>query len=166
MWRYSRALAFAAKGRAVEAQAERAEFDKVRAALDRKIAWGNNPIGDVVDFASVALDARLEPSAAAAVPKWKRAVEMQDALAYDEPPAWYYPVRESLGAAMLLSGDAPGAETVFREGLRRSPKNGRMLFGLLESLKAQGKTDAAAWVDREFQAAWKGADVQLRLKDL
>ena len=41
-----------------------------------------------------------------------------------------------------------------------------MLSGLLDGLKAQGKTDAAAWVDREFQAAWKGADVQLRLKDL
>ena len=91
---------------------------------------------------------------------------MQDALAYDEPPAWFYPVRESLGAAMLLSGDAAGAESVFREGLRRSPKNGRMLFGLLESLKAQSKRDAAAWVEQEFQAAWKGADVQLRLKDL
>jgi hypothetical protein len=63
----------------------------------------------VVDFASAALDARLESCAAAAVPKWKRAVEMQDALAYDEPPAWYYPVRESLGAAMLISGEAAGA---------------------------------------------------------
>ena len=91
---------------------------------------------------------------------------MQDALAYDERPAWFYPVRESLGAAMLLSGDGAGAESVFREGLRRSPKNGRMLFGLLESLKAQSKRDAAAWVEQEFQAAWKGADVQLRLKDL
>jgi hypothetical protein len=76
----------------------------------------------------------------------------------------YYPVRESLGAAMPLSGDA--AEPLFREGLRRSPKNGRILFGFLESLKAQGMKDAAAWVDREFQAAGKAADVQLRLKDL
>ncbi len=166
MWRYSRALAFAAKGRADEAHNERAEFEKLRAALDRKTPWGNNTIGDVIDFAAVALDARLESRPAAAVSEWKRAVEMQDTLAYDEPPAWYYPVRESLGAAMLLSGDAAGAEAVFREGLRRSPKNGRMLFGLLESLKAQGKADAAAWVEREFQAAWKGADVQLRLKDL
>ena len=87
-------------------------------------------------------------------------------LAYDEPPAWYYPVRESLGASLLLAGDAPGAEAVFREGLRRSPNNGRMLFGLLESLKAQGKTDQAAWVEQEFKTAWNGADIQLRLKDL
>ena len=78
---------------------------------------------------------------------------------YDEPPAWYYPVRESLGGALLLSGDAAGAEAVFREGMRRSPNNGRMLFGLLESLKAQKKSDAARWAQGEFDAAWKGADI-------
>ena len=119
-----------------------------------------------MDLASAALAARLEPSPALAVPKWKHAVALQDALAYDEPPAWYYPIRESLGAAMLLSGDAAGAENVFREGLRRSPNNGRMLYGLLESLKAQRKSDAIAWVQREFEAAWKGADVELRIVDL
>ena len=92
-------------------------------------------------------------------------MEIQDGLAYDEPPAWYYPVRESLGAALLLAGDAARAEAVFRDGLGRSPRNGRMLFGLLASLKAQGKTEAAEWVEREFQAAWKGADLELRLQD-
>jgi hypothetical protein len=112
------------------------------------------------------LDARLAPSPAAAVTKWRRAVELQDALTYDEPPAWYYPLRESLGAAQLLSGDAASAESTFREGLSRSPKNGRMLFGLRESLKAQQKSEAAAWVEREFQSAWKGADLELRLSDL
>jgi len=75
-------------------------------------------------------------------------------------------VRESLGAALLQAGDAAAAEQVFREGLRRSPRNGRMLFGLLASLKAQNKTDAAAWVEREFEAAWKGADLKLRIGDL
>jgi hypothetical protein len=55
---------------------------------------------------------------------------------------------------------------VFREGVRRSPHNGRMLFGLLESLKAQNKTGEAAWVEREFQSAWKGADLKLKLGDL
>ena len=163
---YARALAFASKGRASEAQTARAEFEKLRAAADRKTPWGNNSLSDVLDFASTALEARMASSPALAVPLWERAVEMQDALIYDEPPAWYYPARESLGAAMLRSGDAGSAEAVFREGLRRSPHNGRMLFGLLESLKAQGNASAAAWVEREFQAAWKGADIKLRLEDL
>jgi len=71
-----------------------------------------------------------------------------------------------LGAALLISGDAAGAETSFREGLRRTPNNGRMLFGLRESLRAQNKVDEMAWVEREFQRAWKNADLQLRLEDL
>jgi tetratricopeptide (TPR) repeat protein len=164
--RYARALAWSGKGRLQDARREHAEFVKLRAKLDRNIPWGNNKLGDVMDLAAAILEARLESGPARAVAGWKDAVALQDRLVYDEPPAWYYPVRESLGAALLLSGDAPGAEAIFREGLRRSPNNGRMLFGLLESLKAQRKADAAEWVRREFETAWKGADVELRLGDL
>ena len=67
---------------------------------------------------------------------------------------------------MLRAGDTAGAEAVFHEGVRRSPNNGRMLFGLLECLKAQGKSDAVKEVQREFDHAWAGADLQLRLNDL
>ncbi len=166
MWRYARALALAAKRKLPEAAVEQQQFESLRQKLDRNMAWDTNKLGDVMDLASAVLDARVESSPAAAVPKWKRAVELQDGLAYDEPPAWYYPVRESLGAALLLAGQAPDADAVFREGLRKSPKNGRMLFGLLESLKAQGKTEASAWVEREYQAAWKGADLKLLIREL
>jgi len=166
VWHLSRGVALAAKGQAGEARKEQAEFEQLRKTLDRNMQWDTNHFGDVMDLASLVLDARLESSPARAVPKWKRAVAIQDGLVYDEPPAWYYPVRESLGGALLMSGDAAGAEAVFREGMRRSPNNGRMLFGLLESLKAQKKTDAARWAQGEFEAAWKGADIQLRVKDL
>jgi tetratricopeptide (TPR) repeat protein len=159
-WRFSRSMAYAAKGRIAEAHAEQQAFEKVRATLDRNMPWDTNKLGDVIDLASANLEARLDGSVA----QWRRAVEIQDGLVYDEPPAWFYPIRESLGAALLRSGDAAQAEQVFREGLRRSPHNGRMLFGLIESLKAQNKS--TVWVDREFQAAWKGADLQLRLSDL
>jgi len=166
VWHLVRGIALASKGQAGEARKHQAEFEKIRKTLDRNMQWDTNHFGDVMDLASVMLDARLDSSPASAVPKWKRAVALQDGLVYGEPPAWYYPVRESLGGALLASGDAAGAEAVFREGLRRSPNNGRMLFGLLESLKAQKKTDAAKWVQREFDAAWSGADIQLRVKNL
>ena len=165
LWRFARAVSMTAKGRLADAASERAEFEKLRSALDRKMPWGSNPVGEVMDLAAATLDARMETQSAAAVARWRHAVDLQDALAYDEPPAWYYPLRESLGAALLRAGDAPTAESVFREGLRRSPRNGRMLFGLLESLKAQGKQDAAAWVEREFQAEWKGSDMKLRIAE-
>ena len=165
-WHVARGLALAGKGQPGEARKEQAEFERVRKTVDRNMQWDTNKLGDVLDLASVVLDARLESSRARAVPKWKKAVGIQDGLVYDEPPAWYYPVRESLGGALLVSGDAAAAEAVFREGLRRSPNNGRMLFGLLESLKAQKKMEAARWVQREFDTAWRGADIQLRVKDL
>ena len=95
----------------------------------------------------------------------KRAVSAQDALAYDEPPAWYYPVRESLGAALLANGRGAEAEAVFREDLKRNARNGRSLFGLMESLKAQKKTTDAEWVRKQFEEAWKGAPA-LRVDDL
>jgi len=165
LWHHARALAYAAKGDVSAARREQEEFEKTRKPVDPSIPWDTNKSGDVLEFAAAALKARLETSPASAIPLWKRAVELQDSLAYDEPPAWYYPLRESLGAALLLSGDAPAAEKVFREGLVRSPNNGRMLFGLLESLKAQKKADAIAWVQKEFDKAWKGADVALRVQD-
>jgi len=166
VWHLVRGIALVSKGRNSEARKEQAEFEKIRKTLDRNMQWDTNHFGDVMDLASVVLDARLESSPARAVPKWKQAVAIQDRLVYDEPPAWYYPVRESLGGALLASGDAAGAEAVFREGLRRGPNNGRLLFGLLESLKAQKKTEDARWVEREFDTVWKGADIQLRVKDL
>ena len=97
---------------------------------------------------------------------WRRAIEIQDRFIYDEPPPFYYPIRESLGGALLRAGRAADAEIAFREGLAKSPRNGRILFGLMESLRAQGKTDSAVLVRPEFEAAWKRADVTLRVSDL
>ncbi len=166
LWHFSRGMAFAAKGQADSAEREQIRFEAERKLTDRNLQWDTNKLGDVLDLSSVVLSARLSASPAEAVAKWKQAVSFQDALVYNEPPAWFYPVRESLGAALLRSGDAAGAEAIFREGLQRSPNNGRMLFGLVESLKAQKKTDAAAWLQRQFEAAWKGSDLKLRIEDL
>jgi tetratricopeptide (TPR) repeat protein len=166
MWHYGRAMALFGNGRRAEARKEQQQFEELRKKIDRNMLWGADKMGDVMNLAAMVLDARLESDPARAIAQWRKAVEIQDQLTYFEPPPWYYPVRESLGAALLVSGDAPTAETVFREGLRRSPNNGRMLFGLRESLRLQHKTDEMAWVEREFQRAWKNADVQLRVEDL
>jgi len=75
-------------------------------------------------------------------------------------------VRESLGAALLLSGKAADAERVFRDDLARHPRNARSLFGLLESLTTQGKSADAEWVKRAFDEAWKDADTTLTIEAL
>jgi hypothetical protein len=75
-------------------------------------------------------------------------------------------VRESLGAALLLSGKAGEAEKVFRDDLARNPRNPRSLFGLREALKAQNRAYDAQFVDKQFQAAWKSPSVTLKVEDL
>ena len=128
--------------------------------------WMLNTGQTMLTLASQVLDARLAEDPKDAVEFWKKAVQAQDALAYDEPPAWYYPIRESLGAALLRTGNAPDAEAVFRQCLRQNPRDPRALFGLMEALKAQNKKDAAIWVQHEFDASWKNSKLQLRLQDL
>jgi tetratricopeptide (TPR) repeat protein len=165
IWHYARTMALAARGDSAAAAREKEAFETAKAAVWVDQPWGQNKAGDVLAIASDSLAARL------AAPRdagrfWVHAVAMQDALTYDEPPAWYYPLRESLGAALLRAGQPAEAEKVFREGVKRSPRNGRMLFGLLESLKAQNKSGAADAVRREFEAAWAKADVKLRVEDL
>jgi len=67
---------------------------------------------------------------------------------------------------LLLNGDNAEAETVFRAEIAKHRRNGRALFGLVESLKRQNKTSAAQMVQREFEKAWEGADTKLRVEDL
>ncbi len=88
-------------------------------------------------------------------------VKLQDNLAYIEPPAFYYPLRQTLGA-LLLAADRPAdAEAVYRADLAQYAKNGWSLFGLEKSLMAQGKNDEAAKVQKQFEIAWQYADVTL-----
>jgi hypothetical protein len=77
-----------------------------------------------------------------------------------------YPVRESLGGFLLRNGMYPEAEKVFRADLERNRRSGRSLFGLMESLKAQKKSQAAVAVQREFEQAWKNADTKLSVANL
>ena len=95
----------------------------------------------------------------AMIAELEAAVAIQDGLSYMEPPAWFYPIRQNLGAALLERGRAAEAEAVYREDLRQYAANGWSLFGLALSLEAQGKTDEAAEARQRFAEAWQHADV-------
>jgi tetratricopeptide (TPR) repeat protein len=166
LWHWGRAVAFAAKGKHAEALAEKQSFERARQVVQPDWIWLNNKARDILAIAAALLDARLAASDPAAIVHWQRAVAAEDALTYDEPPPWFYPVRESLGGALLRAGKPAEAEAIFREGLQHTPRNGRMLFGLMESLRAQGRMEAFQMVQKEFEAAWKNSDITLRLEDL
>ncbi|MBM3784727.1 MAG: hypothetical protein FJW30_10230 [Acidobacteria bacterium] len=101
----------------------------------------------------------------AAVQAWQNAVMAYDRLRYDEPPLWFYPVRQSLAAALLRFGQAAEAERVVREGLSGQRRDPRMQFVLWQALERQGKAREAALVAAEFRAVWKGPELP-RLEDL
>ena len=89
------------------------------------------------------------------------AIQLEDKLPYMEPPYWHHPVRQIYGAALLQAGKVAEAEQVYREDLKRHPNNGWSLYGLLSSLRRQGKTEEAMAVEKRFRDAWRLADVTL-----
>jgi hypothetical protein len=91
------------------------------------------------------------------------AVQIQDSLPYLEPEYWYYPVRQSLGAAQLMAGHAEQAAETFRAALIDAPNNGWALWGLMEAQKAAGDQAAVEETAQLFDKAWAGDD---RLLDL
>ena len=164
-WRYARGLAFTATSRRTEAARELAELQAVLASVpaDRTVA-GFFKMADMVRLASETLAGEMAARGGdveAAVKHLALAVRLQDEHWFTEPPPWHYPVRQSLGAALLQAGRAAEAEAVYREDLRRNPENGWSLFGLAQSLRAQAKTADAGAVDARFGRAWARADVRL-----
>lgn len=169
LWHYARGVALAGKKQIAGARAEREVFAGLAKSMPGETPFGLNTAASVLKIAEHSLDARIAAAKGdrkLAVEHWRRAVAAHDALNYDEPPGWYYPTRESLGAALLAAGNAAEAEKVFRRDLEDNPRNGRSLFGLAESLKKQGRTQAAQQTQHEFEAAWKNADTKLRIEDL
>lgn len=155
---YARGVALAATGDAAGARSALEAVGRQHAAVEAE------PARTILAVASSALQGEIAARSGdvtAAIPHFRRAVEMEDALGYMEPPHWFYPVRHSLGAALLQNGRAAEAETVYREDLERFPENGWSLYGLALALEAQGRTDEATEVERRLASAWEGADVRL-----
>lgn len=171
-WHFARGMALAGKGKLAEAEAEHRIVREAaeKTPPDQVFAMPvNNKTKDVLSIAVNVLGAKIalaRKDSTNAIAMLRQAVATQDSLNYDEPPDWFYPVRESLGAVLLLSGNAPEAEKVFREDLERNPRNPRSLFGLSEALRAQNRAYDAQFVDKQFQSNWKGTDIKLKVVDL
>jgi tetratricopeptide (TPR) repeat protein len=171
-WHFARGVAQARLQRIEEAEKERTQLRDAAARIPDSALFGGTGLEsarNVVTIAGVVLDSRIADARRqndAAIAAWTNAVAAVDRLAYDEPPVWFYPVRESLGAALLRAGRSAEAEHVFREDLVRHPRNARSLLGLHEALVQQKKDADAAWVDTQFREAWKNADSKVTVDDL
>ena len=171
-WHFARGMALAAKGKVSEADAEYQFVSHAEKNTPEDVVFAmpvNNKAKDILKIASDVLGAKIalaKKDNPRAIDLLQSAVATQDTLKYDQPEDWFFPVRESLGAALLLNGDNTSAEKVFRADLDHHPRNPRSLFGLQEALKAQGKEYDAGFVHKELQSSWKGGATQLKLDDL
>jgi Flp pilus assembly protein TadD len=165
-------MALAAKEKVNEAEAEYQVVSDAEKNTPEDVVFAmpvNNKAKDVLKIAREVLGAKIASAKkdnTSAIALLQSAVAVQDTLKYSEPEDWFFPVRESLGAALLMNGDNAGAEKVFREDLDFHPRNPRSLFGLQQALKAQKRDYDASFVEKQFQASWKGGNTQLKVTDL
>ena len=173
-WHFARGLAFVGKRRIDQSKAELEALHAEAALAPAAPSFEGAPdVQHVLDKITQSTDvydlkigaailgsriAEAQRRTPQAIELMRAAVKLQDEMPYSEPPPWFYPVRESLGALLLRHGSPAESEAVFRECLRRSPNDPRALQGLAAALQAQGhKTEAAAQKAR-FQAAWQFSD--------
>ncbi|MGH6906192.1 MAG: tetratricopeptide repeat protein [Geminicoccaceae bacterium] len=161
MWRYARGVAHAANGDLEAARAEAAQISEINQTADFEmlLAWFV-PAPDILRIARHVLEGRIaqaEGNLDQAISEFELAVQIQDTLPYMEPEYWYYPVRQSLGAALLAAGRAAEAEAVFRESLIEAPNNGWALYGLMQAYDAQGDQSARVETEKLFDKAWAGS---------
>ena len=164
LWLHARGLAQLRTGDPAGAARSLQDIEAVLARLPPDARVNLNSARDVLEIARGSLAGELARSRgdlAAALTALRGAVAQEDRLRYDEPPNWLLPVRHQLGVALLAAGKPLEAEQVYREDLRRNPHNGWALYGLSQSLEAQGKTAHAKVSQQSFADAWKRADVQL-----
>jgi len=160
MWHYARAVGFARKGMWDDAQREVDSIAAIEQKADFKplMDWGV-PGPDIVRTARLVAAGKLAEAKGelpGAIVLFTQAVAAQDALPYTEPPYWYYPVRQSLGAALLKAGKLDEAEAAFRASFARTPSNGWALRGLVEVYDKRGDKAAAAATRKRFAATWLG----------
>lgn len=166
IYHYGRGVAFARKGQNEKALVERSELRQLITDTTLKsISVGalNSPyaimaIAEKVLSAEIA-NAKKDYITAASI--LKQAIELEDALNYNEPADWHHPVRQILGALLLKTGKAAEAEKLYREDLKVYPENGWSLYGLQQSLLKQNKADEAKSIKIKFEKAFAFADVKL-----
>ena len=169
IWHYGRGVAHAALGDAGAARVELAAIEGLEPEIDEIFMGNVYPARDLLEIAKSLLRGEMayrSGDAANAVLAFEEAVALQDALPYTEPPFWYYPTRQSLGAALLASNRLAEAQAVFEEDLEQYPMNGWSMFGLAEALRRQGDETGAEQMTARFKTVWQYADVSLATSTL
>jgi tetratricopeptide (TPR) repeat protein len=170
MWHYARGVAHAARRDVAAAAGEADAIGSLARTADFSVLKSAGvPATDVLEIARLSIQARnaqAQGDANAAVERFTQAAALQDTLPYMEPPYWYYPVRQSLAAALLQAGRLDEAEAQFQRALQRAPNNGWSHYGLAELAKARGDAEGARRAEGELVKTWIGERQLLQLSNL
>jgi tetratricopeptide (TPR) repeat protein len=166
VWHFSRGMAYTRTNQLEKAGKELEKLNVIAADTSLKYVtiWDINTTYDLLQIAREMLSGELAAKRGdfkKAAGHLQKAVAYEDHLTYDEPPPWYTPARHNLGAVLLEAGRAVEAQKVYEDDLKKYPENGWSLFGLHQSLIAQGKKSEAEAVKKRLAQAWAGADVTL-----
>ncbi|HHW79111.1 MAG TPA: hypothetical protein GX399_19085 [Xanthomonadaceae bacterium] len=170
MWHYARGVGLANAGDVTAAQAEVDAIAKLEQTNDfADLVAGGVPAKEVLQLARQVVRGRIAQASGdlvEAIKHFEAAVASEDTLIYSEPPYWYYPTRQSLGAVLLLAGQLDQAEEVLRASLARAPNNGWALFGLLRVYQQRGDEARAQVTKQLLDKAWMGETHTLNLTRL
>jgi tetratricopeptide (TPR) repeat protein len=170
MWLYARGVALAAQHDVAGATAAADAIGTLGQTADFTLLKQSNvPAQEVLGIARTLVQARVAQAKGdtkSAIESFKQAAELQDALPYTEPPYWYYPIRQSLAAALVQAGRYDEAKQQFDLALRRAPSNGWSYFGLAQLYKARGDTAAEQKAEADLARTWVGDRSLLQLSNL
>jgi tetratricopeptide (TPR) repeat protein len=166
VWHYARGMSYLGTDSLARAKQELESLKAIASneTLNEVTIWDMNTTQELMQIASRVLEGEIfaqENKYDQAIAMLNEALAIEDNLQYNEPPDWFFPVRHNLGAVMMEANQAVEAEQVYRADLKEFPKNGWALFGLHQSLLAQGREDEAREVKTQFDEAWQYADTQL-----
>jgi hypothetical protein len=154
---YARGEALARKGDAAAVKAEAAAIAALLAGPAGR-SLGAKPIEALAEIAQRVLEGRAamtEKRYADAATAFRHAMTLQETAGFgSDPPPFWYPVRRSLGAAMLASGDAAGARNQLNASLSDWPNDPLALLALARAEQALGG-DGAALLGRA-RKGWAG----------
>jgi tetratricopeptide (TPR) repeat protein len=170
IWLYARGVALAGSHDFAGAEAAAQAIETLERTADFKLLKESNvPVQQVLQIARTLILARVAQAKGdkrSAIAQFEQAAALQDALPYTEPPYWYYPVRQSLAAALLQAGRYAEAERQFRRALSRAPSNGWSYYGLAELHKKRGNASAARKAEAELAKTWIGDRTLLQISKL
>lgn len=163
---YARGMAFVGLGKMEDAkkELEALKFISNDDSLKEVTIWDFNNTHQLLQIAKRVLEAEIlanEKEFGKSITLLNEAVNLEDALVYQEPPDWFFSVRHHLGAIQVEAGKFQNAVTTYQEDLNRLPKNGWAMHGLKLAYSKLNNSEKASEIQNQLDQIWATADIKL-----